>query len=237
MAKLISTPLQIGYDLGEAAVTGGASAAVDAGKAKAIAAAKEIPGQVAQGVGQVAAEKYYEAELVRAESAQKIAATLTARATRRRSAATRSRTPPTSGRSRCASCAISPKRFDEVQQTLRRNIQDVGRAADAAGLGKEFGARYKMIAEFRAEATLFVNEADLAIKLGEENVSAMNEGNERRKRRGLPGRQGHHAPVLDTRRAPPARSGCSRRTTSTSRSRAPRARVGARRSSRRSSTS
>jgi hypothetical protein len=179
MAKLISTPLQIGYDLGEAAVTGGASAAVDAGKAKAIAAAKEIPGQVAQGVGQVAAEKYYEAELVRAESAQKIAATLSSGyAAEIGGNEVKNAADKWSQQMRVL--RDQSKRFDEVQQTLRRNIQDVGRAADAAGLGKEFGARYKMIAEFRAEATLFVNEADLAIKLGEENVSAMNEGNERR---------------------------------------------------------
>jgi hypothetical protein len=179
LAKIISTPLQIGYDLGEAAVTGGASAAVDAGKAKAIAAAKEIPGQIAQGVGQVAAEKYYEAELVRAESAAKIAATLSSGyAAEIGGNEVKNAADKWSQQMRVL--RDQSKRFDEVQQTLRRNIQDVGRAADAAGLGKEVGARYKMIAEFRAESTLFVNEADLAIKLGEENVSAMNEGNERR---------------------------------------------------------
>ena len=149
-----STPLQIGYDLGAAAVTGGASAAVDARQGEGDPAAKEIPGQVARGRAGRRGESC-EAELVRAESAQKIAATL-ARATRRRSAATRSRTPPTSGRSRCASCAISPSASTRSSRRCAGDIQDVGRAADAAGLGKEFGARYKMIAEFRAEATLFV---------------------------------------------------------------------------------
>jgi hypothetical protein len=179
MAKLISTPLQIGFDVAKAGATGGAAGATDAAKAKALDEAKKIPGQIAEGVGQVAAEQYYELELQRAQSAQKIAGALSSGYAAEIGG---NEVKNTADKWAQQMRVLRDKgtEFDKLQQTLRDNIADIGRAADAAGLGKDVGARYKVIAEFRAEATLFVNEADLAIKLGEENGKAMEEGAGRR---------------------------------------------------------
>ena len=179
----ITGGLDIAVDVAKAGATGGTSAAVSAAQSaaeeKSKAKAKDILKQVTEGLGEAIASDYYKLELQRAEGAVKVANSL-AQGYAAEIGGNKVKNAADEWAQNMRILNEKSQRFDALQIQLRSQIKDLGRAIGAAGIGKQEGARYNVIAEFEAEASLFVNECDLAIALGSQNLLALDEGNKKR---------------------------------------------------------
>ena len=145
------------------------------GKEKAQALVK----QAAEDIGGTIAAEHYKLELARAEGALAVANKMVA-GYGKEIGANEARIAALKWAQGMRTLQAEAAEFDRLQKVMRDQIRDLGRAISAAGIGKQEGARYEVIAEFRAEVTAFVNEADAAIALGKQAQGALKEGGERR---------------------------------------------------------
>jgi hypothetical protein len=154
------------------------------GKDKAQALVK----QAAEGIGGTIAAEHYKLELARAEGALAIANKMVS-GYGKEIGANEAQKAALNWAQGIRTLNAEATEFDRLQKVLRDQIRDLGRAIKASGIGKEEGARYDVLAEFRAEVTAFVNEADAAIALGKQSQGALKEGGERRSKAAYSGDQ------------------------------------------------
>ncbi|MFF1823259.1 DUF4157 domain-containing protein [Kribbella sp. NPDC058245] len=162
-----------------AAVSAGSDAAVMKGKDLAFDKAKEVGKDAATGFSEFVATKTYEQELRRADAGLAIAANLSA-GLAAEIGGNRIRTAIEKWKVNLQILRDKSAEFDALQATMEQQIRAVGEAMEAAGMGKQEGARFTVIAEFRSAATSFVNDADVTLKLGAQYREAMQEASARR---------------------------------------------------------
>lgn len=170
-----TSPSAMGQAAVEAMKETGTEEVKKMGKEKAMALVK----QAGEDIGGAIAAEHYKLELARAEGALAIANKMVD-GYGKEIGANEARTAADNWAQGIRTLHAQAVEFDRLQKVMRDQIRDLGRAIGAAGIGKQEGARYEVIAEFRAEVTAFVNEADAAIVLGKQTQAALKEGGERR---------------------------------------------------------
>lgn len=160
-------------------ISAGSDAAVLKGKDMAFDQGKKYGAEAVTGFSEFVATKTYEQELKRAETGLEIANRL-ASGYAAEIGGNQIRTAIDLWQQNLRNLRDKSAEFDRLQQVLRTQITQVGQAMEAAGMGKQEGARFTVIAEFRTEATQFVNQADLALTLGRQYRATVDEAGGRR---------------------------------------------------------